>query len=90
MKYRLLGAVLLAAGVMVGSVLNFQGTTAAAPPNPNVPPFASPSANRNEMINELRVITQELRKQNDLLTEQNNLLKSGKLQVVVMLDQKTN
>ncbi|HLA84918.1 MAG TPA: hypothetical protein VJL29_08995 [Thermoguttaceae bacterium] len=40
------------------------------------------------MISELREIVSELKKQNALLTEQNNLFKSGKLQVVVVIDQK--
>jgi hypothetical protein len=88
MKRRVIAALLVAAGVLMGSVLSFQGITAAAPPAQNVPPFASPSANRYEMITELQAVTAELRKQNQLLTEQYNLLKSGKLQVVVVIDQR--
>jgi len=88
MRRHVLGAVLITAGVVLGSVLSFYGTTVAAPPNQNVPPFASPSANRYEMINELRQVTSELKKQNELLTEQYNLLRSGKLQVVIVIDQK--
>lgn len=88
MKRHVLGALLITVGVVMGSVLSFHGTTAAAPPVEKVPPFASPSANRYETINELRTITSELRKQNQLITEQYNLLKSGKLQVVVVIDQR--
>ena len=88
MKRNVIGAVVITAGVIVGSVLGFYGTTAAAPPRSNVPPFANPSGNRVEMIAELREIVSEMKRQNELLTEQNDLLKSGKLQVVVVIDQK--
>jgi len=83
-----LGVLAIAAAVVLGSVLSFYGTSAAAPPRQDVPPFANPSGNRVEMISELREIVSELKKQNALLTEQNNLFKSGKLQVVVVIDQK--
>jgi len=90
MKRGVMGAAMIAAGVIVGSVLSLYGTTVAAPPaQQNVPPFASPSANRVEMIAELRQMNAELRKQTDLLNEQYDLLKSGKLQVVVVIDQRS-
>ena len=73
---------------VLGCVLGFYGTSVTAAPQQNVPPFANPSGNRNEMIVELRNILNETKKQNQLLTEQNNLLKSGKLRVILMLDQK--
>ena len=89
MKRNLIGAVVIAVGVLLGGVLSFYGTSSVAAPRSNVPPFANPAGNRVEMIAELREIAAEMKKQNQLLTEQNNLLKSGKLQVVVVIDQKT-
>ncbi|MBN1591348.1 MAG: hypothetical protein JW888_17680 [Pirellulales bacterium] len=89
MKHHMIGVVLIVATVMVASVLSFYGTTDAASPKQNVPAFANPAGNRLEMIQELKQIVSEMKKQNELLTEQNDLLKSGKLQVVVTIDEQT-
>ena len=69
---------LLAAGVLFYGVLNFHQTTDAAPPRSGgKPPFANAVEQRMEMIREL----QEIKK---LLREQNTLLQSGGLKVVVV------
>ncbi len=87
MKRHVIGAVLIAAAVMVGSMLSFYGTSAAAPPSrTKVPPFADSAGQRLDMIGQLKEIVSEMKKQNKLLLEQNKLLKSGKLQVVVSID----
>jgi hypothetical protein len=57
-------------------VLSFYGTTRAAnPSNPKLP-FANSIEQRGEIVRELREL-------NGLLREQNALLRSGKLKVVV-------
>lgn len=67
---------LLSGGVLLGGVLGFYGSTAAAPAAGGQPPFANAVEQRMEMIALLR----ELR---DLLKEQNALLRSGELKVQV-------
>jgi hypothetical protein len=66
---------LIAANVLFYGVLSFYQTTQAAPPKPT-PPFANAVEQRIEMINQLREI-------NARLKEQNELLRSGKLKVVL-------
>ena len=68
-------ALLLAANLLCYWVLSFYKTTDAAPPKAG-PPFANAVQQRMEMIGLLRDIK-------DLLKEQNALLRSGNLRVVV-------
>jgi len=68
---------LLAANAAIWCVLSFYGSTEAAPRTDNQP-FANSVEQRFEMIRELKQL-------NTLLREQNALLRSGKLQVVVTL-----
>jgi len=75
MPRRTLWAVLIAANVLCYCVLSFYRTTDAAL-RPTSPPFANAVEQRKEMVNQLREIKQ-------LLKEQNALLRSGKLNVVV-------
>ena len=63
------------ANVACWGVLSFYQTTTAAPPAAGQP-FSPPAKQRAEMIAELQAIA-------DLLEEQNALLRSGKLTVVV-------
>jgi type VI protein secretion system component VasK len=68
----------LAAVALVLCMLSFwQGTAAAQKPTVEMP-FANPTEQRAETLSALREIR-------DLLKEQNALLRSGKLQVVVTL-----
>jgi hypothetical protein len=67
---------LLAANVLCYCVLSFYQTTAAAPRPVSKPPFANSVQQRMEMIELLKEIK-------DLLRQQNALLESGKLKVVV-------
>lgn len=77
MRRRTLWAMLLAANVLCYGVLSFYQTTDAAPPRSGgKPPFANAVEQRMETIRELREIKQ-------LLKEQNALLRSGGLKVVV-------
>ncbi|MCA9268445.1 MAG: hypothetical protein KDA41_08235 [Planctomycetales bacterium] len=69
-------AMLIAANAMLWCVLGFYGTSGAAP-KPAPQPFANATEQRASMIGEL----QEIRA---LLKEQNALLRSGKVQVVVV------
>ena len=69
---------LIAANVLFLCVLSFYRTTGAAPPKAKQP-FANSVEQRMEMINELREIR-------GLLKEQNALLLSGKVRVVVVVD----
>ena len=73
MKRRTGWALLIAANVVCYCVLTFYGTTDAAGQKP---PFANAVQQRIEMINRLGDIRQ-------LLKEQNALLRSGKLKVIV-------
>ena len=82
MTRRATWAVLIAAMVPLGGVLNLYRATDAAPPNPPVP-LANAVEQRIEMIGHLKDIVSQLREQNKLLREQNDLLKSGKLKVIV-------
>ena len=66
---------LIAGNVMAVCVLGFYGAGNAAPPKVNQP-FANSVEQREEMLTELREITA-------LLKEQNALLKSGTVKVVV-------
>ncbi len=70
-------ALLLAANVVCYGVLSFYQTTDAAPrATGGQPPFANAVEQRMEMIRELRDIHR-------LLKEQNELLRSGGLKVVI-------
>ncbi len=72
-------ATLVALNVACLGVLGFYRSTDAAPRSDNQP-FANAVEQRMEMI-------RELKQMNALLREQNALLRSGKLQVVVTLPQ---
>jgi len=87
MRRFLLGIVVGSAAVLGGLMLSFQGSTVAAPPEQRFP-FASAIDQRIEMINQLRQIRLLLQEQNTLLRQQNALLDSGKLRVVVAQDTK--
>ena len=67
---------LIVANVLFCCVLSFYRATDAAPPKPRQP-FANSVEQRMEMIKELREI-------NALLKEQNALLRSGEVKVVVV------
>jgi hypothetical protein len=69
-------ALLLGANVLVWCMLGFYGTTGAAPQG-GQPPFANAVEQRAEMVKELQEI-------NALLKEQNALLRSGRIQVIVV------
>ncbi len=75
MKRRTGWALLIAVNALCYCVLSFYRTTDAAPPRPG-PPFANSVQQRMEMVSELKEIKQ-------LLKEQNALLQSGNLGVVV-------
>lgn len=68
-------ALLIAANALFYCVLSFYRTSEAAP-KPPVEPFANSVAQRMDMIAQLKEIK-------DLLKEQNALLRSGNLTVVV-------
>jgi len=77
MKTRSRWALLVAANAVCYGVLSFYQATDAAPPKSSGrPPFANAVEQRMETIAELREIRQ-------LLKEQNELLRSGGLTVVV-------
>ena len=77
MKNRTFWALLLAANVVFWGVLSFYETTDAAPrSDAGKPPFANAVEQRFETIRELQEIKQ-------LLKEQNALLRSGGLKVIV-------
>ena len=82
MTRRATWAVLIAAVVLFGGVLNLYRASDAAPPNRPVP-LGNAIEQRIEMIGHLKEIASQLREQNKLLREQNDLLKSGKLKVLV-------
>lgn len=67
---------MLAAGALCLSVLSFYRPTSAAQREPREP-FANAVQQRFEIIDELKAI-------NALLKEQNALLRSGKVQVVIV------
>ena len=75
MRKRAGWVLLIVANVLFCCVLSFYRTTDAAPPKAKLP-FANPVEQRMEMIQELREIK-------NLLKEQNSLLRSGKVMVVV-------
>ena len=75
MKRRTGWALLITANVLCYCVLSFYRTTDAAPAK-GYPPFANSVEQRVEMVGQLREIK-------ELLREQNALLRSGKLKVVV-------
>ena len=76
MKRQATWIVLLAANALCYCVLSFCQTTDAAPPSGGGPPFANAVQQRIEMIELLKDIRAQLR-------QQNALLKSGDLKVVV-------
>jgi len=67
--------VLICANLALWGMLGFYRTTEASPREPQMP-FANSIAQRNEMIEQLKAINAQLQ-------EQNELLKSGRLKVVV-------
>ena len=71
---------LIVAGALFYCVLSFYRTSEAAP-RPPVEPFANSVQQRMEMIAQLKEIK-------DLLKEQNALLRSGTLKVIVAEPQK--
>ena len=89
MKRHLIGVFLLTVGMLVGGMLGLHGPSIAEAQKQNVPPFANSAGRTLDMISELRELVALTKTQNDLLREQNQLLKSGKLQVVVTVDEKT-
>jgi hypothetical protein len=81
MRSRTAWALLIAANALCYCVLGFYQTTTAAVPKGNPPPFANAVQQRMEMIGHLKEIK-------ELLKEQNALLRSGNLKVVVTLPEK--
>ena len=75
MSRRAAWALLIAGNALCYCVLSFYQSTVAAPPSPRLP-FANSVEQRMETISELREIKQLLKQQNELLT-------SGKVRVVV-------
>ena len=72
-------ALLIAANVLFYCVLSFYRATDAAPINPRQPaqlPFANAVTQREQIINQLREL-------NESIKEQNMLLRSGNLKVIV-------
>ncbi|NLE38401.1 MAG: hypothetical protein GX621_10290 [Pirellulaceae bacterium] len=88
MKHHFLGAILLAVGMVVGGMLGFHGPSVSAAQKQNVPPFADSAGRSLNIIGELKELVALTKTQNDLLREQNQLLKSGKLRVVVTVDER--
>jgi hypothetical protein len=82
MTRRTTWAVLIAATVLFGGVLSLYRASDAAPPDPPVP-LGNDVEQRIEMISHLKDIASQMHEQNKLLREQNDLLKSGKLKVLV-------
>lgn len=76
MRRRTAWALLIAANVLCYCVLSFYQTTDAASPKRNPPPFASSIDQRIETNGHLRDIK-------NLLQQQNALLRSGSLKVVL-------
>ena len=76
MRRRTGWALLVAANVLCYCVLSFYQANAAAPRTTGRPPFANSVEQRMEMINLLKEIREELK-------QQNALLQSGKLKVIV-------
>lgn len=66
---------LIISNVVILCVLGFYGTSQAQPNEPNLP-FANAVEQRVEIINQLKQLNEQLK-------EQNALLRSGKLKVVV-------
>ncbi len=76
MRRRTTWIVLLAANALCYCMLSFYQTSDAAPPSRSGPPFANAVQQRIEMIQLMKDIR-------GLLQQQNALLQSGKLKVVV-------
>ena len=74
-------ALLLAANVLCYCVLSFYQTSNAQQRTGGEPPFANSVEQRSEMVTQLKEIK-------DLLQEQNALLRSGNLRVIVTLPEK--
>lgn len=81
MSRRLSFGLLIAANAVIWCVLSLCQGTASAQRTGGDPPFANAVEQRNEMIVQLREIR-------DLLKEQNALLKSGGVKVIVTLPEK--
>ena len=79
MRRRTSWALLVAASVLCYCVLSFYQADAATPRGGGKPPFANSVEQRMEMIRLLRDIKDELK-------QQNALLRSGKLKVVVVAE----
>ena len=78
-------AFLLAANVAMWGMLGFYQNSSAAP-RTNQQPFANSVTQRAEMIAELKAITAELKNVRTQLKQQDALLQSGKVKVVVVND----
>jgi len=74
-------ALLVAANVVAYGVLSFYQTSSAQQRTGGEPPFANSIEQRIEMLSELKEIK-------NLLKEQNALLRSGNLKVIVTLPEK--
>lgn len=81
MRQRAAWAVLLAANALCWGVLSFYQTSDASQKTGGQPPFANSVEQRLEMVGYLRDIR-------DLLKEQNALLQSGGVKVVVVEEAK--
>ena len=76
-------ALLLIANAMMWGMLGFYQSSSAAPRGTREP-FANSVAQRAEMITQLKAISAELKNVRTQLKQQNELLQSGKVKVVVV------
>ena len=85
MKFRTLTpwALLLVANAMMWGMLGFYQSSSAAPRGTREP-FANSVAQRAEMIAQLKAISAELQNVRTQIKQQNELLQSGKVKVVVV------
>ena len=81
MRRRIFAITTIAGSLMLACVLGLYGTSAAQT-QPTVRPFADSQGKRVDTVDLLRQVVTELKKQNEMLKEQNDFLKSGKLKVV--------
>lgn len=78
--------VAIGVAVVCGVLSLHRGTSAA--PRGDQQPFGNSLEQRQEQVSQLKEICELLKAQNTLLREQNALLSSGRLQVVVTLPPK--